>query len=287
MVTMIGAATALLAAYAWTQPGNSVQIFSLAAMLSLAATAAGMILGFIFAIPKTITGDRPLTGGDSVRRNTNLEQVSDWLTKVLIGAGVAWVGTARDTVSALIGRSGQYLGQGAELLFPSILLVFSITGFLLGYLWTGLHLPGQLADALGVADQHALLMMNAYLYESPPAGFRRVIEIGESYRASLENSSRYWRYMACAYGQQYAWFKNVEGGKDLVAIRKKALMAVKKAIAVDPSNTATLAPLLYAGDDSEENDLSAFRGDEEFERSLPANAANARDPGRAESTTKR
>jgi hypothetical protein len=56
-----------------------------------AAGFTGGLLGFIFGVPKTLAvGSRTAGGGpaNTSRTNTNLEQISDWLTQILVGAGL-------------------------------------------------------------------------------------------------------------------------------------------------------------------------------------------------------
>lgn len=57
---------------------------------------AGSSLGFVFGIPRTLQHDVPATqveadvdkGAVKYQINTNLEQISDWLTKIIIGIGL-------------------------------------------------------------------------------------------------------------------------------------------------------------------------------------------------------
>lgn len=91
---------------------NSFKVFLLAAGTSLivvtAATAVGCLLGFLFGIPRSLQGGalmRPVDAQSdpaaspeqsrtaaSVARafmsNTSLEEISDWLTKIIIGLGL-------------------------------------------------------------------------------------------------------------------------------------------------------------------------------------------------------
>ena len=65
---------------------------------SFAYLVMGGLLGFIFSVPKIISDSHvpsPQAGAaemaiakNRIEENTNLTQVSDWLTKVLIGAGL-------------------------------------------------------------------------------------------------------------------------------------------------------------------------------------------------------
>jgi hypothetical protein len=75
-------------------------VFASALMLAGAALLVGGTLGFLFGVPRTLTGERlpdaTLNGARAAApgygANTNLEQISDWLTKILVGIGVAQFG---------------------------------------------------------------------------------------------------------------------------------------------------------------------------------------------------
>ena len=128
---------------------------------------AGGLLGFLFGIPKALQlregpeaarqkdqeddkGNRP-----AYRANTNLEEVSDWLTKILVGVGLTQLNAIPRKVVAFGAYFGAPLGADAvtgERFAAAVLLYFSVTGFLLGYLWTRLFL----GSALARADEDAL-----------------------------------------------------------------------------------------------------------------------------------
>jgi hypothetical protein len=261
---------AVIALYAWSQPRDSTAIFSTATILALAALAAGVIVGFIFGIPKTVPGERIPAGvrAESFRRNTNLEQVSDWLVKVLIGAGVAWIATVGTTYSQIQRQLPLHLGSAGEFVFPALVTFYVIAGFLLAYLWTGLHLPRQLSDAVGNGDpEFHVTMMLAYLYGYPPNGFNRAIEIAERHADELAENPRYWRYLACAYGQRYVWARDVEHAPEetLKSLRQRTLEAVQKAVMMEPESTPQLEKLWHPDPNSSEDDLQAFRDDPQFE----------------------
>ena len=72
--------------------GSSAVLSALGVGLGVAAaaTAVGAFLGFLFGIPRTLQGNTT-PGPDEIadyRPNTNLEQISDWLTKILVGVGL-------------------------------------------------------------------------------------------------------------------------------------------------------------------------------------------------------
>jgi len=88
------------------------------------------------------------------RANTNLEQISDWLTKILVGVGLTQIKELQSGLISLSAFAAQGLGaQAHSQVFAFVLLsYYAVVGFLFGYLWTRLFLAG----ALRVADQAAL-----------------------------------------------------------------------------------------------------------------------------------
>src|SRR4051812_27802494 len=74
--------------YSWAEA--SWKVFACALFISLAAALVGALAGFVFGIPKTVaTGTPAATSAGTAspyQGNTNLEEISDWLTKILVGA---------------------------------------------------------------------------------------------------------------------------------------------------------------------------------------------------------
>jgi hypothetical protein len=132
-------------------------------ILAVACLAAGFLAGFLFGIPKVVQGDRAqppnlALGGAAYRQrvNTNLEEISDWLTKIIVGLGLyelkripAWVGVLARVFASSFQRPDQEQG-----FFGAAIVFFLICGFLLGYLVTRLYLQGALgrADLAAVPD---------------------------------------------------------------------------------------------------------------------------------------
>jgi hypothetical protein len=88
-------------AYSSDGAGRVVSIFSHGTLIALAFGSIGSLIGFLFGIPRTLQLEVPITPktqdagksdgkDDSFRQNvnTNLEQISDWLTKILVGVGL-------------------------------------------------------------------------------------------------------------------------------------------------------------------------------------------------------
>lgn len=94
------------------------------------------------------------------RFNTNLEQISDWLTKILIGVGLIELSSLRTGLAELgqivatnVGErapaSGAAIGidatTGVAVLAQALVVLGVVAGFVYGYLWTRLDFGGILA----------------------------------------------------------------------------------------------------------------------------------------------
>jgi hypothetical protein len=124
---------------------NVMQTFGPSAMVAGAALIAGSFLGFLFAIPRAqqqverIDGRSVAEQADGpLRINTNLEQVSDWLTKIIIGVTLIELGRIVRSLGPLIAALAVIYGNatGARVMAAGILVYFPIVGFLAGYVAT-------------------------------------------------------------------------------------------------------------------------------------------------------
>ncbi|WP_193317024.1 response regulator [Janthinobacterium sp. FT14W] len=147
-----------------------------ALLWSLGFCVSGMLLGFLFGIPRTLpsgtvnmappdertsakgrsTDEPPAAGTDAAASNTlflgtptpmeinsNLVEVSDWLTKIIVGVGLIELkslpGSAR-AMAAFIAPSLATDTPTAMAVVGGIMLFFSVHGFLIGYLLTRIYL---------------------------------------------------------------------------------------------------------------------------------------------------
>jgi hypothetical protein len=170
--------------------------------LAGACLLAGALLGFLFGIPRSLQADGTAPAQEALpaafakdtrespryKANTNLEQISDWLTKILVGVGL----TQLTSVPRLFQQTGQQfgssiaVGNAGNLMVGSIIVYFAIVGFMGGYLWTRLFLGSALAradlealnqrfDEIESAqrqtqlDAKALSMVSAFLAADAPA----------------------------------------------------------------------------------------------------------------------
>ncbi len=137
-----------------------LRVSSHGVLVAGASALIGGLTGFLFGIPRTQQGDEATPANEhrpvAYRPNTNLEQISDWLTKILVGIGLIQLGRAPEQLGRLAEALGPGFGggDGAESLALTVVLYFSLIGFLFGYLWTRLFLPGAFRTAdLDVIDR--------------------------------------------------------------------------------------------------------------------------------------
>ncbi len=68
------------------------QAWAGAVLLSFAFFAAALLFGFLFGIPKSVSesaaSGNKVAAETQLAVNTNLEQISDWLTKIIVGVGL-------------------------------------------------------------------------------------------------------------------------------------------------------------------------------------------------------
>ncbi|MEV4512262.1 hypothetical protein AB0K00_25270 [Dactylosporangium sp. NPDC049525] len=120
-------------------------------IVTAATMLAGGVVGFIFGVPRVLAADSAGTPRRqaTITGNTNLEQISDWLTKILVGVGLTQFGSIASGAGRLIGNVAPAFGDGPDAsVFTGGLGVFSIGfGFVTGWLYTRLLLGGAMAQA--------------------------------------------------------------------------------------------------------------------------------------------
>ncbi len=121
-----------------------------AVLWAFTGIVVGAFFGVLFGLPRIQQG----AGGGSTQYrqvvNGALEQISEWLTKIIVGVGLvelkglpAWL----RGVAAPLRRALASTGDGAEPLALGTVVYFPIVGFLTFYLLTRLFLARALADA--------------------------------------------------------------------------------------------------------------------------------------------
>jgi len=89
-------------------------------------------------------------GNRAWQSSTNLTEISDWLTKIIVGIGLVEAKDIFVRLSQLSQGLGTMLFDGAvgsQLVIPSVIIVGALVGFLYAYLFTQLVIAGLVARA--------------------------------------------------------------------------------------------------------------------------------------------
>lgn len=306
LLAMVLMATATLVSLLYGQAvassGHRLGAAMAALMVSAAPFAIGGFLGFLFGIPKTLQApETPAAGGMSAngelalqpaRRhgweaNTNLEQVSDWLTKILIGVGL----TQLQAIPAQVQATGEYFagafGPAASPAIVSAMLVsFSVGGFVTAYLLTKFDLGRAIdreegtLDALANAivknpnDRQAVeSFMLSSLYLAPPDGFQTAMRAGQNFlnqegHPDPEKDTNVFAYLACAFGQQYGYQQDNKATKDTLEKTRAEVLHYVKLATKDPGWVSRFRQLMMPPVGSKDDDLAALKDDPDLKIAL-------------------
>ena len=115
-----------------------------------------------------------------------------------------------------------------------------------------------------ISDTRSPLALLQALYEPPPEGFTKAIEIGEQLlqRPDTKGDPNVHSWLAAAYGQQYAYEKPTAAPNRLNVIRDKVIEHVTAALKADPSAKQFLRSLWKPAQGSDENDLAELAQDD-------------------------
>lgn len=128
-----------------------------ALLWALACFIAGAAAGFLFGVPKVLQTPPAADGeGEAAvayrqQVNTNLTEISDWLTKIIVGLGLInlkeipgqLAAAARVLATGIAPRDP----AGAMAFAYGVITTFGVAGFLFGYLCTRLFLAGAFSRA--------------------------------------------------------------------------------------------------------------------------------------------
>ncbi|MBS1605574.1 MAG: hypothetical protein JST42_23115 [Bacteroidetes bacterium] len=135
---------------------------------ALACLVCGAAIGFLFGIPKILQGSKPGNGDKEtpdyqMHVNTNLTEISDWLTKIIVGLGLVKLTKLPPYLTAMAASFSDGINdknRGVAMAFGyGTICFFSTLGFLFGYLFTRLFL----SKALSIADQDSLQQVKGQL----------------------------------------------------------------------------------------------------------------------------
>ena len=144
-----------------------------AAASSAAASPAGSAAGAAAAAPTQAALSAP-AASPGWYANTNLTQVSDWLTKIIVGVGLVEatrVGGVAQDIAAYV-RPLLFGGDfGAALVVPALMLIGLIVGFMYCYLFTQLFLAALMAQTAEAISR------NVDLFQAEPRASSEMFSI--------------------------------------------------------------------------------------------------------------
>ena len=123
-----------------------LSILSISAIIALTSAIVGAFIGFIFGIPRTPA----VKESGNIGANTNLEEISDWITKIIVGVSLVQL----NQLSGGIYKLGETLSHGmgdqpSSFVFSvSTMIFYFVGGFFLGYLWSRIYLPKILLTSM-------------------------------------------------------------------------------------------------------------------------------------------
>jgi hypothetical protein len=276
LMLALGAAVIVVLRYSYGQP-DPIEVGGFLLLIAGAGVAIGEFTGFLFGIPRTIQSANADAAGaradQSMGVNTNLEQISDWLTKIIVGVGLVEL----TKIPPLLQRLAKYLSDASprravpDAVILAVLGSFVVLGFFSGYLWTRLYLTEEFSRAERQARERPEYyegIIHALLYQPKPKGFLEAIKKANDYltKGGAE-TDRLWVYLACAYGQQYDFeSRAAHPSSDVLSqARAKALDAASRALQVNPeAKTSLLAVWDPERATPSENDLVVFFRDVAF-----------------------
>lgn len=104
-----------------------------------AVFTSSSLVGFLFGIPRTTVIDESEKSKSRYIGNDNLLQVSDWITKIILGLGLTQI----HQIPTMLQKVAGFISDNTKVSNPAfiilVILYFACLGFLFGYLWTRLY----------------------------------------------------------------------------------------------------------------------------------------------------
>ncbi|MDB5020626.1 MAG: hypothetical protein JWQ28_1753 [Pedobacter sp.] len=90
-------------------------------LLGAAIFMLGLFVGFLFGIPKNVSKN----ASGTYTSNTNLEEISDWLTKILVGLGLTQISFIPTKVESIVAYLSERMKNVPQSIILSLLLYLS------------------------------------------------------------------------------------------------------------------------------------------------------------------
>jgi len=97
------------------------------------------LIGFLFGIPRPTVIDESERSKSGYIGNDNLLQVSDWITKIIVGLGLTQIHRMPKLLQENAAFIMKETGVSNQAFIILLLLYYASLGFLFGYLWTRLY----------------------------------------------------------------------------------------------------------------------------------------------------
>jgi uncharacterized membrane protein len=116
-----------------------------AKLWGLMCLAIGGLAGFLFGVPRVNVG---ATRPTALRPNSNIEVVSDWLTKIIVGVGLVEFRKIGEFLTGISSELGQSLTPqaGAAAFAKALIVYFFVAGAIQGYLLTRMYLTEEFQE---------------------------------------------------------------------------------------------------------------------------------------------
>ncbi|MDJ0661132.1 MAG: tetratricopeptide repeat protein [Crocosphaera sp.] len=134
---------------------KAISAFGIMGAVGGASFVLGLLFGFLFGVPKTVKANESSSNSETnkseikVQANTNLGEISDWLTKIIVGVGLTQI---QPILTFFKTKVVANLAPGFDLFYetttnykPSPIAIsitigdityFFVSGFIIGYVWT-------------------------------------------------------------------------------------------------------------------------------------------------------
>jgi hypothetical protein len=134
----------LVVFYGLVDPNLFLVKTSQSLLIGFASMMVGVFVGFLFGIPKSISKNLDSSSG-TYTSNTNLEEISDWLTKILVGLGLTQISFIPPKFESIVLYLYLRMSSVPANVIASVLIYFVFYGFFVGYLATRLYLAKEFA----------------------------------------------------------------------------------------------------------------------------------------------
>jgi len=137
--------TAWIWVYAFNTPGSHWSYVAVGMLTALAALLVGFFTGFLIGVPRSVSSGQVRLSKSGFSPSSNLAEISDWLTKLLLGAGLVSLSHLGGPIGRLIDdvagglhgvTSDAAIIQAAKVTSGAIMIAFAVLGLLVGYIVT-------------------------------------------------------------------------------------------------------------------------------------------------------